>query len=134
MGLDDRGAWACASLLTDDDDGGGGRALWTLERGEAVDLKSGREFWEGKVGGKGYEGVVYDVLPGDGAWKWVLRGGAKVKNGVGREVVPLVRVLPEEPMLGYWERHLLALTRGLVDVWRFAEEESAGVEGAGDVV
>lgn len=49
-----------------------------------------------------------------------------VKNGLGKEVRPIVRILPEEPMVGYWERHLLALTRGEVDVWKLAQGQIAG--------
>ncbi len=35
--------------------------------------------------------------------------------------VPQVAALPEEPLVGYWERWLLGLTCGREgDVWRFA--------------
>jgi hypothetical protein len=30
--------------------------------------------------------------------------------------------LPEEPLVGYWERYLLGLMVGEADVWRYAQK------------
>lgn len=127
MSLDDKEAWPCSSLLTDDSHQS--NPLWKLEKGSAIDprqLEMDRDFWRGNLNKAGYDGEKYEMQHGDGGWKWVLQQDAVIKNSEGKEVSPSVRVLPEEPMLGYWERHLLALTRGEVDVWRFAEDNAAG--------
>ncbi|KAJ4415980.1 hypothetical protein N0V82_007005 [Gnomoniopsis sp. IMI 355080] len=125
MDLDDKGPWPCASLLTDDSHES--KPLWRLERGNAIDPKElGRDqaFWR-EMSKKGYDGVSYETQKGDGEWRWTLQNDGIVKNDIGEEVSPSMRILPEEPMIGYWERHLLALTRGEVDVWRLAESNSA---------
>lgn len=132
MSMDDRGTWACAPLLRDDERPRP-RPVWRLERGRATDpreLPAARAFWrdEVDVGDKMYDGgAVYHTEEGDGAWRWVWDEGAVVKDGVGQRVYPPVKVLPEEPLVGYWERHLLALTRGEEDVWRLAE--ARGMKG-----
>lgn len=133
MAMDDRGTWGCAPLLRDDEGGGHPKPVWRLERGAAVDPREvgrARMFWRAEVDGQGdmYDaGAVYNTEDGDGAWRWAWEEGAVVKDGVGQRVVPRVKVLPEEPMVGYWERHLLALTRGEDDVWRLAE--ARGLKG-----
>lgn len=126
MGMDDRRAWPCQSLLQDDS--GSHRPVWKLERGSAAGAEraTGPQgvWWEEELGrgDMGYdEDWVYRVERGDGQWRWVFDEEAVVTNGIGDHVKPPVRVLPEEPMVGYWEQHLLALTRGKTDVWRWAE-------------
>lgn len=120
MGMDDRRVWPCPSLLQDDS--GNGRPVWRLEKDHAVQVAR----TEGGIGRIGYDADwEYKLEKEDGQWRWVFDEEAVVKNGVGDRVKPLVKVLPEEPMVGYWERHLLALTRGKVDVWRWAEENSS---------
>ncbi|POS68627.1 peptidoglycan binding domain-containing protein [Diaporthe helianthi] len=42
----------------------------------------------------------------------VLNPDNSVKNAAGVTVRPPMKVLPEEPVTGSWERHLLAFTRG----------------------
>lgn len=130
MGMDDRGPWLCPSLLRDDSGsaGGAGRPVWRLERaGEAeVERATGPQgaWWEEELqrNGMGYdENWMYRFQKGDAQWRWVFDSDAVVKNAAGVAVTPPVRVLPEEPVTGYWERHLLALTRGQTDVWRWAE-------------
>lgn len=125
MGMDDQGAWPCPSLLTDDSQPS--KPLWRLDRGTAIDpreLDSGQAFWRQEISKKGYDGVSYDMRQGDGEWRWTLQPDGVVKNNAGKDVHPALRILPEEPMMGYWERHFLALTRGEVDVWRLAETNS----------
>lgn len=134
MGLDDKGPWPCASLLTDDSHPS--RPLWKLEKGNAIDLKElGRDqaFWKEEVNKRGYDGVSYETQQGDGDWRWTLQNDGVVKNNLGEEVSPAIRILPEEPIIGYWERNFLALTRGEVDVWRLAESNSAEVFGGPQV-
>lgn len=130
MDMDDRGVWPCPSLLRDD--GGGGGPVWRLEKAGAaeVEMATGPQgaWWEEELErtGMGYdENWLYVFQKGDGQWRWVFESDAVVKNAAGSEVRPLVKVLPEEPVTGYWERHLLALTRGQTDVWRYAEVNSA---------
>ena len=63
---------------------------------------------------------LYQVQEGDGAWKWVFRQAVEVSKE-DDEKVPLLTELPEEPMMGAWERLLLKVTVGREDVWRYAE-------------
>lgn len=130
MGMDDRGAWPCPSLLRDDS--GRGRPVWRLEKAGAAEVEraTGAQgaWWEEELErpNMGYdENWLYRFQKGDGQWRWVLEPEAVVKNAAGVAVTPPLKVLPEEPMTGYWERHLLALTRGQTDVWRWAEVNSA---------
>lgn len=138
MDMDDRGAWPCPSLMRDD--GGSGRPVWRLEKAEAseVERATGPQgaWWEEEIErtGMGYdENWMYRFQRGDGQWRWVLNPDALVKNAAGIGVTPSMKVLPEEPVTGYWERHLLALTRGQTDVWRWAEvnsnEWASGIDG-----
>lgn len=122
MGMDDRRVWPCQSLL--EDDSGVGRPVWRLVRGSSGQI--GRTTGPRAVGRNGNdEDWVYQAGKGDEQWRWVYDEEAVVKNGIGKQVKPPVRVLPEEPMVGFWERHLLALTRGKVDVWRWADGDSS---------
>lgn len=135
MGMDDRGAWTCPSLLTDDSHHS--KPLWKLEKGNAInsrELSREQAFWKQEVTKEGYDGVSYEMRQGDAEWRWTLQPDGVVKNNMGKEVTPAVRILPEEPMIGYWERHFLALTRGEVDVWRLAESDSLAVSSAEQVV
>lgn len=124
LALDDRRTWACDALRRDDS-GRPGRAVWTLTRvPDSQWLRDDevivtREKPSGDGGGD--DGAVYTLQDSDGRWQWEYEADAVVKNGENQRVFPLVPVLPEEPMAGYWERHLLALMEGEVDVWRLAE-------------
>ncbi|KAG8160121.1 hypothetical protein KVR01_009657 [Diaporthe batatas] len=129
MDMDDRGAWPCSSLLRED--GGSGRPVWRLEKADVAEVERATgpqaAWWEEEVErtGMGYdENWMYRFQRGDGQWRWVFNPDAVVKNAAGVAVRPSMKVLPEEPMTGYWERHLLALTRGQTDVWRWAEVNS----------
>jgi hypothetical protein len=64
--------------------------------------------------------VLYPVERDDHAWKWVFDG--ELKGHGAATMVPQVRELPEEPLVGYWERYLLRLMagEGEKDVWKFA--------------
>ena len=64
---------------------------------------------------------LYDVQEGDGNFVWVFNPSMVLSKGTPLQL-PTVPVLPEEPLSGYWERHLLWLTNNNVDVWRFAEK------------
>lgn len=125
MDMDDRQAWPCPSLL--EDDSHHPVPLWRLERGSAIHPQEmGRDvaFWKNEIGRnvKGYDpSSMYRIEKGDGQWKWVFEENAVVKNGVGKKVRPRMKVLPEEPLVGYWERHLLMIMRGASDVWRLSE-------------
>lgn len=158
MAMDDRQTWPCAPLLRDDDnDKGRQQPVWRLERGGAVDaLERARDeaLWrrreeqqlevgaspthggdDGEEEGTLYDrGAAYEVREGDGQWRWVFDEGAVVKNGIGHRVRPLSPVLPEEPVVGYWERHLLALMAGDMDVWRLAERMSLRESSPGKTV
>lgn len=122
MGMDDHRVWPCQSLLQDDS--GSGRPVWRLERDDEA---QGRRTTGSQAVGRDRQpgDWVYQTEEGDGRWRWVFDEEAVVKNGLGHRVKPPVRVLPEEPMMGFWERHLLALIRGEVDVWRWAEDNSS---------
>ena len=130
LGMDDRGAWPCPSLLRDGS-GSGSKPVWRLERTGAAEVERATgpqaAWWEEELerSGMGYdENWLYRFQKGDGQWRWVFESDAVVKSAAGSAVSPPVRVLPEEPVTGYWERHLLALTKGQMDVWRWAEVNS----------
>lgn len=126
LDLDDKSVWPCSSLLTDDSHQS--KPLWRLEKGSAIDpgqLQMAQTFWKGELRKKDYDGVSYEMRSGDGSWKWVQQQDGVVKNSEGKQIRPIVRILPEEPVLGYCERHLLALMTGEVDVWTFAEHKGS---------
>ena len=106
LGNDDRGTWECDSMKDE-----AGRPLWRLERGAAID---GSELIIGEN-----EDDIYAVKSGDNDWKWVFSGETK---GEGKQMLPQMNVLPEEPLNGYWERYLLQMSVGKNDVWRWAQE------------
>ncbi|PSR99232.1 hypothetical protein BD289DRAFT_47581 [Coniella lustricola] len=127
MSMDDRQTWQCTPLS--DDDSRKGHAVWRLINVGAISQEEKDDsdsFWIGELANarKDYDlQELYRSHKGDGNWKWAYDKHALVKNGVGKRVEPRVETLPEEPMAGYWERHLLALTVGEYDVWRLAEDE-----------
>ncbi|KAH6839560.1 hypothetical protein B0I37DRAFT_439302 [Chaetomium sp. MPI-CAGE-AT-0009] len=141
LGLDEAGVWGCEAL-TGRGDGEvkrrKGRGGWRLERGGALGEREEREVRVGlEMGprevrlrcGEGVEGkeypvdVMYPVGEEDHLWRWVWEG--KVE-GEGQVRVPQELALPEEPLVGYWERYLLKLMIGEVDVWKFAQR---GLQG-----
>ncbi|KAK3296489.1 uncharacterized protein B0H64DRAFT_461760 [Chaetomium fimeti] len=119
--------------------------LWRLERGGALGEREEKAVREGLqrgprevrlgrrrdgsaagAGGAGKEypvDVLYPVGEEDHLWRWAWEG--KVE-GEGQTRVPQVLALPEEPLVGYWERYLLKLMIGEVDVWKFAQR---GLQG-----
>ncbi|KXX82476.1 hypothetical protein MMYC01_201223 [Madurella mycetomatis] len=132
LGLDDAGAWMCRALL------GGekvekGRGAWRLERGSALSEREEREVVARVKGLAGREmslkggeypaGVLYPVGEHDHAWRWVYTGRA---DGEGSSRIPQALVLPEEPLVGYWERYLLGLAAGEADVWMYAQRGFRG--------
>ncbi|KAF3805494.1 Peroxisomal sarcosine oxidase [Colletotrichum gloeosporioides] len=117
LALDDAEIWDCKPLTRAAD----GSALWKLERGSgltASELNQTNKSFRPReldLGTGEFDGKLYPGGDRDGQWRWVLvdkRRGA----------VSLEKVLPEEPVTGYWERYLLALTAGKPDVCRWAEE------------
>ncbi|KAK4167768.1 hypothetical protein QBC43DRAFT_362596 [Cladorrhinum sp. PSN259] len=148
LGLDDKNVWECKSLLDpnlDDEDEESGkkkkkkngsgvnsneRPLWRLERGSGLSAEEEREITgtlmrprELTIPGTEYPaGCLYPVGESDHRWRWVFDETKVVGTGQGR--VPQQVVLPEEPLVGYWERYLLALTAGEVDVWKFSLREA----------
>ncbi|KAK3374642.1 hypothetical protein B0H63DRAFT_437430 [Podospora didyma] len=122
LGLDDKDVWACDALLKGDEKKGGGKPLWRLERkagggglGSGVKRFQPREL--SMPGGEYPESVLYPVKEDDNAWEWVYAGSPPAAAAG----VPQATVLSEEPLVGYWERYLLALLAGEADVWRFAQ-------------
>ncbi|KAI3555236.1 peptidoglycan binding domain-containing protein [Colletotrichum abscissum] len=116
LAMDDDGVWDCKALATADD----GSGLWKLERGSGLNASEADSVKDGKtrkldLDAEGDVLKPYPVQKEDSQWKWVL--ASKHPNAF-----PLAGVLPEEPLTGYWERKLLALTAGNPDVWRWAEE------------
>jgi len=125
LGLDDTGVWGCDALLKGED----GRPLWRVERGSGLAPAEEGRLRRGVVppevgrDGEEYpETQLYPVTAADSQWRWVFAGRSE-GDGAGR--VPQMTVLPEEPMVGYWERYLLAMTVGEPDVWRFGEDTAA---------
>ncbi|KAL0940282.1 peptidoglycan binding domain-containing protein [Colletotrichum truncatum] len=121
LGTDDGEVWSCKPLTRADN----GSELWRIERGSGLkssEIERIRNFKprELSLSKDEYNGDLYTPGDGDGQWRWVL----SEKQGENNSSV---RVLPEEPMTGYWERHLLALTAGAPDVWRWAEDNSRQV-------
>ncbi|KAM0285800.1 hypothetical protein ACHAQH_001262 [Verticillium albo-atrum] len=121
LGLDDGEVWRCKSLS-----GGSrrGRQIWRLAHGSAfrpATVDALRMFRPREVE-LGYPAeYLYPVDERDGQWQWVFDQEGDI-SGAGHERVPQALVLPEEPMVGYWEKYLLALTSGYPDVWRYAEK------------
>ncbi|KAK4227766.1 hypothetical protein QBC38DRAFT_499110 [Podospora fimiseda] len=154
LGLDDKAVWECKSLLdpnlaeeeNEEDEKrksknkkkngnveGNDRPLWRLERGSGLPAEEERDVIGTLMGpreltipGSEYPaGTMYPVGESDHRWRWVFDENKVVGRGYGR--VPQQVVLPEEPLVGYWERHLLALAVGEADVWRFALREGENV-------
>lgn len=136
LGMDDRHTWTCPSMLQDDSRKK--RLLWRLQSARhAAPLGTAQDvdFWRREVAQNSemYNAErMYDVKKSDGGWEWVLEKGILVKNGEGKDVTGKIKqhVLPEEPMVGYWERRLLAILAGSSDVWRLAEESPKATDGS----
>ncbi|KAF6810874.1 peptidoglycan binding domain-containing protein [Colletotrichum sojae] len=115
LGTDDGAVWDCKPLTRREDDS----ELWKLGRrpANAAELNAikGLRPRELDLGEDEYYGELYPVGDGDGQWQWVI-------SDKHRGLASDAKALPEEPMTGYWERYLLALTAGNPDVWRWAEE------------
>jgi hypothetical protein len=117
--LDDRATWTCAPLRSAPADAT--QPLWRLERGAGLDpAEEAVVAFELRLGDES-DGRLYPVRPEDGQWRWVYAQPV-VASGEGDKQIPQATVLPEEPLVGYWERYLLALTVGEQDVWRYAED------------
>ncbi len=111
LGLDDRKPWECTPLTQD-----GKNKLWKLQRASSPAVEAQAKPNELSHWAAHYPPEdLYQTHPSDGQFCWVIQSNKqKVK----------VTVLPEEPLIGYWEKMLLHLTTGEVDVWRWAEEHS----------
>ncbi|KAK4098924.1 hypothetical protein N658DRAFT_498945 [Parathielavia hyrcaniae] len=138
LGLDDNSVWGCEALLgkgedEEDDEKGRWKLVKVTNGGGVLGEEEERMVREMLVGGgprelglvvpEGVMGpaceypaeVLYPVREEDHGWKWVWEGPVEGD-------VPHVRELPEEPLAGYWERYLLKLMVGEVDVWRYAQK------------
>jgi hypothetical protein len=122
--MDDSEVWGCNALLKPDH---GEEPLWRLERGSAFTrdeeerIRNARPPEFDRDREEYPQDHLYPVAAEDGRWRWVYNGQSE---GEGDDRVPQKIALPEEPMVGYWERYLLAMTVGEPDVWRFAEQAS----------
>ncbi len=121
LGMDDKERWDCPALLKDKE---GGKLLWRLERVGEADGGGVSEFKprELLLGEAEYPtDKLYPANSRTGKWQWVFaQSDAGEKMGAAR--VPQSTVLPEEPLVGYWERFLLWTTVGNPDVWMWAEK------------
>lgn len=103
LGMDDDGVWGCKAL-----------GEWELRRHGQENVSS----FDGAVG------VVEEAYPTEeleGGWSWYYRQSSE--DGEVHSSVPQVQPLPEAPLVGPYERLLLALTRGQQDVWKYAAEK-----------
>jgi hypothetical protein len=114
LGPDDKEPWPCVALTKE----------WQLRKGSG--LSEAERAANAKFRPKELDlpteypaEKMYHVEEGDGEYQWVY---TKEPMGTGVDQVPQMKVLPEEPLVGFWERYLLALTAGKPDVWRYAEE------------
>lgn len=126
LGTDDGEVWRCEPLTGSSRPGDAGR-LWRLERGSGFaagegDTPKPRELARSDCP----ESLLYPVEEGDSEWRWVF---STKPEGAGDAQIPRVTMLPEEPMVGYWERYLLALTTGTSDVWRWAQQNGSVSNG-----
>ncbi|SPQ26282.1 f2c554e2-bbd5-44f9-9491-0f6b106457e8 [Thermothielavioides terrestris] len=149
LGADDNSVWACEALRGSpgdhgdgdggaDDDGGNGSGRWRLERGLALsEQQEEEEVWRVRREGPPelrrnalmgdrpeYPAeAMYPVGEEDHRWRWVWEGPVE---GEGQDRVPQVLALPEEPLVGCWERYLLGLLASEKDVWQYAQR---GIQG-----
>ncbi|EHA51628.1 hypothetical protein MGG_07522 [Pyricularia oryzae 70-15] len=122
LSMDDEGKWRCEPLVGAAGDPKAEKAMWRIERGSGIDKKERADFRVRELDTPGYPAdELYDVQEGDGNFVWVFNPSMVLSKGTPLQL-PTVPVLPEEPLSGYWERHLLWLTNNNVDVWRFAEK------------
>lgn len=134
LGVDDKEVWGCEGLLAPLPKGDQSKPLWKLERDLDDDeqARRGRGYDRrvreiGLPGGEYPEACMYPVRKGDCAWKWTFTG--KPTGQSTESQYPQQTTLREEPLVGYWERYLLAVLRGEPDVWRFAEGVEFGDGG-----
>ena len=114
LGLDDKEVWECKALTKDDR----GKPLWKLER-DVVGTFS--KLGTADSSSAAAHDDAYTLQKGDDQWIWTYSGNVK-NESASDMAVPQSSTLLEEPLVGYWERLLLSMTRGQVDVWRFAEK------------
>ncbi|ROT35051.1 hypothetical protein SODALDRAFT_301656 [Sodiomyces alkalinus F11] len=141
LGLDDRARWSCEAL-TREAAGRGSGPVWRLERRRGLDPREEEAAVEGFVPRElalGYpEECLYPVDRRDVRWRWVYEGDISYVGDEGDEryahlTVPQSMILPEEPLVGYWERYFLSLTAGYADVWRYAQRyPPMGAKGRGE--
>lgn len=117
LGVDDAVVWGCEGLLKD--------GLWKLERGTGYseEEEQALEAYRPAELARREDYPVdklYDAGSGRDRWRWVYQ---KQVSGEEEHRMPQTTVLPEEPMVGYWERLLLGMTVGNPDVWKFAREQ-----------
>lgn len=119
LGLDDKEVWTCDSLKGPD-----GKPLWVLEKGSGfseAEEKAIREFQprEPQIAPDEYQtSLMYPSTRDDTAWRWRYVGTVR---GEGDAQVPHSKIMPEEPLVGYWERFLLGMIVNEPDVWKYAQ-------------
>ncbi|KAK5658153.1 hypothetical protein OQA88_2126 [Cercophora sp. LCS_1] len=125
LGWDDHEVWRCDALTGNPTNG----VRWKLRKVDALPAAA-HECLERLENTPG-DLKAYDIKNEDWAWSWWLDEdckGAKKEDG---SWVSKVKVLPEEPLAGYWERYLLKLHCGKdeKDVWKWARDHSLEVLG-----
>ncbi|KAL8320947.1 hypothetical protein RB597_007290 [Gaeumannomyces tritici] len=132
LAMDDAEVWKCEALVGADGEKIQGnriaQPLWRLERGDALDQTERQElesFRPSELGLDEYTPAqLYDVEEKDSLFRWAYANDGNIKNPGEANQLPQFKVLPEEPLVGFWERYLLKMTTGKQDVWRYAEQNS----------
>ncbi|KAK3935161.1 hypothetical protein QBC46DRAFT_398102 [Diplogelasinospora grovesii] len=120
LGMDDKDVWPCDSLLRGPGDL---KPLWRLERAPPANdvgvMGSYKPREPDLPSGEYPASCMYPVGVEDSRWQWVY---VKAPEGEGVRRIPQATVTPEEPLIGFWERCLLAMTAGDPDVWKYAQK------------
>ncbi|AEO69738.1 uncharacterized protein THITE_2053906 [Thermothielavioides terrestris NRRL 8126] len=117
LGADDNSVWACEALRGEQQEE---EEVWRVRREGPPELR--RNALMGDRPEYPAE-AMYPVGEEDHRWRWVWEGPVE---GEGQDRVPQVLALPEEPLVGYWERYLLGLLASEKDVWQYAQR---GIQG-----
>jgi len=129
LGWDDHGVWKCEALTGNPTNG----VKWQLRHVETPKSHADDELT--KLAGKLKQGTeLYGVQKDDWQWSWWLHPDCDAEpNDDRNNKVCDVRIIPEEPLAGDWERWLLKLHCGgentEKDVWKWAKEHSLEVLG-----
>ncbi|KLU82158.1 hypothetical protein MAPG_01234 [Magnaporthiopsis poae ATCC 64411] len=130
LSMDDADVWRCDALVGADGEKIQGnrkaQPLWRLERGDALDQQERQQlatFRPRELDFDEYSlAPLYNVKEKDTCFRWTYANDENIANPGEANQLPQFKVLPEEPLVGYWERYLLQMTTGKQDVWRYAEQ------------